>query len=316
MALAPTPVVLPREEAAWLLRCVSDAAEQLRDSDAVSKAAERITEAAHTLRRHLEAPKQEERFRALVVDDEPDVVLATVSALKRAGFEVTSAPDGVQGLKAIHADRPDIIVLDLMMPGLSGWDVLREIRGANIPTVIMTARACSSDDIVRGLLEGADDYIEKPFVGSELAARLRAVLRRYGRGMGDRSGPAWQIATLSLDGTPADDLRCRPALVNAVIEDCRTPAALLAALERQPWDLLVLEVPPHLSTVDLMQRIEQRTGTHIPTMLITAEQVPANPPIAPLAVVERPAPHLDLWAIVDRMLRDIAEERASQGAAE
>jgi two-component system alkaline phosphatase synthesis response regulator PhoP len=114
----------------------------------------------------------------LIVDDEPHIVELATLYLRNEGFRVISASDGVQALKQIEMERPALVVLDLMLPELDGWEVCRQVRaGSNIPIIMLTARSDDVDKIV-GLELGADDYLTKPFNPRELVARVRAVLRR------------------------------------------------------------------------------------------------------------------------------------------
>lgn len=119
--------------------------------------------------------------KILVVEDEPDLLDLVVYNLKKEGFRPLRAETGEQALELAKLEKPDLILLDLMMPGLDGLEVCRHLRGneftASIPIVMMTARAEESDAVV-GLSVGADDYVKKPFGIKELVARVRAVLRR------------------------------------------------------------------------------------------------------------------------------------------
>ena len=119
--------------------------------------------------------------RILVIDDEQDLIELVRYNLEREGFEVIAAADGQAGLKAAMRSKPDLIVLDLMMPGTDGLTVCRELRNDNrtqrIPVIMLTAKAAEVDRIV-GLEMGADDYVTKPFSPRELVARVKAILRR------------------------------------------------------------------------------------------------------------------------------------------
>jgi two-component system alkaline phosphatase synthesis response regulator PhoP len=119
--------------------------------------------------------------RILIVDDEPEMVRGLQDNLRFEGYQTLTAGDGERALALASAEAPDLIVLDLMMPGLSGWDVCRALRerGLDIPIIMLTARGEETDQ-VRGLELGADDYVTKPFSLRELLARIRAVLRRPG----------------------------------------------------------------------------------------------------------------------------------------
>ncbi|MCC3761951.1 response regulator transcription factor [Glycomyces sp. TRM65418] len=120
--------------------------------------------------------------RVLVVDDDPALADVVARYLRREGFEVDYAPDGATGLRRALATLPDLVVLDLMMPGMDGFEVCRRLRRAtSIPVVMLTALG-EEDDRIAGLDLGADDYVTKPFSPRELAARVRAVLRRAAPG--------------------------------------------------------------------------------------------------------------------------------------
>jgi two-component system alkaline phosphatase synthesis response regulator PhoP len=114
----------------------------------------------------------------LVVDDEPQIVRLVRDHLEAAGFSVLEAGDGRGAVRVAATGHPDLIVLDLGLPGLDGLDVTRSLRKDNaVPIIVLTARSDESDKLV-GLELGADDYITKPFSPKELVARIRAVLRR------------------------------------------------------------------------------------------------------------------------------------------
>ncbi len=115
----------------------------------------------------------------LVVDDEPAIVQVICERLAREGFAVGKATNGEAALAAVGQDLPDLVILDLMLPDMDGFEVLRQLRhdGHDLPVIILTARD-DDVDIVVGLELGADDYVVKPFNPRELAARVRAVLRR------------------------------------------------------------------------------------------------------------------------------------------
>jgi len=114
----------------------------------------------------------------LIVDDEPKIVKLARDYLERGGFRVTTAASGPAALAAARADKPDLIVLDLNLPGMDGLDVCRHLRReSDVPIIMLTARVEETDRLI-GLELGADDYIIKPFSARELVARVRAVLRR------------------------------------------------------------------------------------------------------------------------------------------
>ncbi len=130
--------------------------------------------------------------RILLVEDNPDLAFGLQNNLEIEGYEVVVAPDGNEGLSRARSVKPDLVILDLMLPGLDGFRVLRALREEKreMPVLILTARGEESDK-VRGLRLGADDYVTKPFGVLELLARVEALLRRAGNGSsGARAKPA------------------------------------------------------------------------------------------------------------------------------
>ena len=117
----------------------------------------------------------------LIIEDDPDTSRLVGLYLSRDGYKVLAALDGLEGLRLARESKPDLIVLDLMLPGMSGMDICRELREESmVPIVMLTARV-DEHDRLEGLDTGADDYVTKPFSPRELAARIRAVLRRTAR---------------------------------------------------------------------------------------------------------------------------------------
>jgi DNA-binding response OmpR family regulator len=165
--------------------------------------------------------------RVLVVDDAPDIVRLARDFLEHAGFSVITARDGDDALRLARTEKPDLIVLDLGLPGRDGLDVTRALRReSDIPIVMLTARADEADKIV-GLELGADDYVTKPFSGKELVARVRAVLRRT---QADSTGThAIQVGDLEID-VP----RMQARVAGRQIELTATEFQLLTAMARQP----------------------------------------------------------------------------------
>jgi two-component system OmpR family response regulator len=119
--------------------------------------------------------------RVLVVDDEPNILDVVAMALRFQGFAVETAPTGTAALAAVTAFRPHLIVLDVMLPDMEGFDVAQRLsaRQDRVPIIFLTARD-ATDDKIRGLTVGGDDYVTKPFSLEELVARIRAILRRAG----------------------------------------------------------------------------------------------------------------------------------------
>ena len=120
--------------------------------------------------------------KILVVDDEPSIINLVTAYLKPEGYEVYTATDGNAGLKAAHAFKPDLIILDLMLPGIDGIELLSRLRRESDVYVIMLTAKTEETDKVIGLSIGADDYVTKPFSPRELVARVKAALRRIKTG--------------------------------------------------------------------------------------------------------------------------------------
>lgn len=125
--------------------------------------------------------------RVLVVDDEPDIVALVAYHLAKAGYRVSTAATGTEAVEVARRDRPALLVLDLMLPGMSGYDVLQQLRAEegtrNVGVLLLTARR-EEPDRIRGLSLGADDYLTKPFSPQELVLRVGAILRRLSAGGG------------------------------------------------------------------------------------------------------------------------------------
>lgn len=114
----------------------------------------------------------------LVVEDDEDVRTLVGTRLRRAGYNVIVAADGLEGLRQFYGNRPDLVILDVAMPVMDGWQVLERIREVSSVPILMLTAMSEERDKVRGLRSGADDYISKPFAGEELLARVEAALRR------------------------------------------------------------------------------------------------------------------------------------------
>jgi two-component system OmpR family response regulator len=140
---------------------------------------------------------QQVEARLLVVEDDPNILELLSASLRFAGFEVATASTGSEGVTTALKAQPDLVVLDVMLPDLDGFEVLKLMRteGGRFPVVFLTARD-TTDDKIRGLTLGGDDYVTKPFSLEELTARIRAVLRRTA---GDQSPPRLTFADLELD---------------------------------------------------------------------------------------------------------------------
>lgn len=165
--------------------------------------------------------------KILVVDDEPKIIQLTQDYLENAGFSVISAGDGERSLAVIQAKKPDLVVLDLGLPGMDGLDVCRSIRKtSNLPIIMLTARDEETDKLI-GLELGADDYITKPFSPMELVARVRSVLRRSELAQEGREVIRVGDVTLDLP-------RMQVTVGDEEIELTATEFQLLQALASQP----------------------------------------------------------------------------------
>jgi two-component system, OmpR family, response regulator MtrA len=169
--------------------------------------------------------------RILLVEDDPSIREITALGLRAAGFTVETAADGLEGVERWRHDRPDLVLLDVMLPRLDGLEVLRAIRReATTPVVMLTARA-DTIDVVVGLESGADDYVRKPFEMPELVARVRAALRRRDS---DADAPAGGEGVLRLGGLVIDPAGRTVTRDGSEIALTRTEFDLLATLARHP----------------------------------------------------------------------------------
>jgi len=167
--------------------------------------------------------------KILVIDDEPSILNLVTAYLKQEGYEVYTASDGISGLKAARAYQPDLVVLDLMLPGMDGLELLAQLRQeSNVYVILLTAKTEETDKVV-GLSVGADDYVSKPFSPRELVARIKAALRRQEPG----AGKGFDIAVLTfrhlridvgarqvtVDGQPVDLTATEFDLLKALAEN-------------------------------------------------------------------------------------------------
>ena len=206
--------------------------------------------------------------RILVVDDEPDITALVAYHLAKASYRVTTAANGRDALRAAREERPDLIVLDLMLPGLSGYEVLAELRRQDetkdIGVIVLTARK-DEPDRIKGLSLGADDYLPKPFSPPELVLRVGAVLRRL-------AAPAVAAGGLLAAGRIALDKTAHRATVNdKEIELTATEFRLLRTLMERQGRVqsraqlleIVWQAQPDIQTrtVDMhVQRLRQKLG--------------------------------------------------------
>ena len=208
--------------------------------------------------------------RILVVDDEPAIVRLLRATLQVDGYAVVAADRGEQALPLLENERPDLVILDLMMPGMDGFETLRRIRArSKVPVIMLTARA-SDADTLKGLQGGADDYVTKPFNPDELAARVTAVLRRSQGGT-----PAGGRTILSYPGVEIDLDRRRVFVGEAEARLSRTEWALL--------DQLAANVGRVMLHGELLSRIwgpEFRDEAHYLRTWISRLRTKLNPGVA------------------------------------
>jgi two-component system KDP operon response regulator KdpE len=137
--------------------------------------------------------------KILVIDDDPDLTLLLKVQLERQNYQVVTASDGAEGLRQAYREHPGLVILDIMMPGMDGWEVCQRLREiSQVPIIMLTARGMEQD-VVRGLEAGADDYLVKPFDAEELAARIQSVLRRGDRGPARSPAVFYTNRQLSID---------------------------------------------------------------------------------------------------------------------
>jgi len=164
--------------------------------------------------------------KILVVDDEKHIVEIVRAYLEKDGYRVVTAYEGRQALEVAARERPALLVLDLMLPEVSGWDVMRTLRQtSDVPVIILTARDDLTDKVV-GLELGADDYVVKPFEPKELLARVRAVLRRWRAPEGRE--------TITVGDLAVDPARFEVRLADRRIDLTSTEFAILHVLARRP----------------------------------------------------------------------------------
>ena len=208
----------------------------------------------------------------LVVDDEPKIADLARDYLEHAGFTVRTAADGAAALAAVRRDRPDLVVLDLGLPGLDGLDVTRAIRrDSNLPVIMLTARDDELDKLV-GLELGADDYLTQPFSPRELVARVRAVLRRV-----DAAAEPDAVSMIRAGDLTLDLPRMRADLAGRAIDLTPTEFALLAAMARQPGRIFTRSQLLDAVHGVAFESYERAIDTHIKNLRRKLEPDPRRP---------------------------------------
>ena len=208
--------------------------------------------------------------RILVVDDEPTILDSVGYALQREGFDVSSARDGTEGLRLARAENPDVIVLDVMLPGLSGREICRQLRAeSDVPILMLSARGGEVDRVL-GLELGADDYVTKPFSLAELVSRVRALLRR--RELDRARHDAQRVGDLEFD-LAAHDIRIGGDRVHLTPSEFR----LVALLASDPGRAFSREeLVGHLWETEYTGG-ERAVDAHVVNLRRKLEEDPADP---------------------------------------
>jgi two-component system alkaline phosphatase synthesis response regulator PhoP len=208
----------------------------------------------------------------LVVDDDSRITQVARDYLAHAGFGVVVAHDGPAAVTVFRAERPDMVVLDLGLPGLDGLDVTRALRQeSRVPIIMLTARGEESDKLV-GLELGADDYMTKPFSPKELVARVRAVLRRT-----EGTGGAAATEVIRAGDLTLDVPRLRATLGERRIELTATEFELLASLARQPGRVFTRAQLLDAVRGVAFESYERAIDTHIKNIRRKLEPNPREP---------------------------------------
>ena len=206
----------------------------------------------------------------LVVDDEPKIVQLARDYLEKSGFKVLTSGDGQQALAITRQERPDLIVLDLMLPGMDGLDVCRAIRReSDVPIIMLTARAEETDQLI-GLELGADDYITKPFSPRALVARVRALLRRT-------QGNLLQQETIRIGDLELDLQRKQLNLKGEIIHLTRSEFLLLETLAKHPGQPLSREQLLERLHGVVFDGVDRSVDSHIKNLRRKIEPDPADP---------------------------------------
>ena len=217
----------------------------------------------------MENALMDEPKRILIVEDDPDTVKLVTAFLARDGYRMLSAHNGIAGLRLAREEKPDLVVLDLMLPGLDGWEICRAIRQESAVPIIMLTAMVDEEDRLAGLELGADDYVTKPFSPRELAARVRAVLRRSAPDEAASADAVLQHRDVSVDvarreasvdGTAMDLTRTEFAiLVHVLYNPSRviTRANVIGAVFGHDFDGFDRTVDRHVS--NLRRKLKERS---------------------------------------------------------
>lgn len=212
-----------------------------------------------------------ESVRILVIDDEEAIGNVIKDYLEAQGYEVFWAEDGLSAIDTARRVNPDLIILDLMLPGKSGFDVCKEIRQvSDVPVIMLTAKSDEIDRVL-GLELGADDYVTKPFSLRELAARVRAVLRRVGKGIEDQKG-VLKVGDITID---ADGHQVTVSGNEVALTP--TEFSILLFLAERPGRVASRLQLVNASLGEAYVGYERSIDTHISNLRKKIEDDPANP---------------------------------------
>lgn len=208
----------------------------------------------------------------LVVDDEPQIVKVLRGYLEQAGFRVVTANDGPMAIAQYRHEKPDLVLLDLNLPGLDGIDVARRLRGlSNVPIIMITARVDETDRLI-GLELGADDYVTKPFSPREVVARVRAVLRRAESAPATPASGMFRVADVVIDLT-----RHTVTRADEPIDLTPTEFGLLVALAREPGRAFTRLQLLEAAQGDAFEGYERTVDAHIKNLRAKLETNPRQP---------------------------------------
>ena len=210
--------------------------------------------------------------RILIVDDEPHIVRVLRGYFEQAGFAVLGAYDGAEALRVARQERPDLIVLDIMLPRVDGWEVCRTLRReSDVPIIMLTARVEETDTLI-GLELGADDYIPKPFSPREVVARARAVLRRVRTPSGAGEPETLDVGDLHLD-VPRRTLR----VGGREVELTPSEFAILRTLLGAPGRVFTRGQLLEASQGEAYEGYERTIDTHIKNLRHKIGDLPRRP---------------------------------------
>ncbi|HTM47345.1 MAG TPA: response regulator transcription factor [Bryobacteraceae bacterium] len=209
--------------------------------------------------------------RVLVIEDEPAILRGLADSLRFESYEVLTASDGEEGYRAARQDNPDLIVLDLMLPKLSGYEVCQRLRkeGVNTPILMLTARSEEADRVL-GLDLGADDYVAKPFAVRELMARVRALLRRA-------KPSATVIDRLEFDDVVVDFLTYEATRGGQPLEMARKEFQILRALASRAGQVVTREELLNQVWGYVVYPTTRTVDTHVGQLRAKLERNPAQP---------------------------------------